>query len=191
VQTPIEEPGASAKQYAFILVCWGTETWTATVVEGASRILIIENGDVITTTASGLTVDQAVRLAEERRDAVIALRRRSKGRPDVVHTVVEPSGDPVRMDERMRRTPPVVREAIPRWLVALSWLEIAVAAAFAFSVRPFGARHVVVLTLILSTLAAFLLVQFRSLRHVMSLAKETPPPPTVRITPQGNGGGRG
>jgi hypothetical protein len=63
------------------------------------------------------------------------------------------------MDERMKKTPPVVRKAIPPWLVVLCGLEVAVAAAFAFSVRPFGTRHVVVLTLILGTLAGFLLFE--------------------------------
>jgi hypothetical protein len=191
MQTPTEGPGASAKHYAFLLVCWGTETWMATVFEGESRILIIENGDVITTTASGLTVDRAIELAKERRDAVIALRRRTKGRPDVVHTVIEPSGDPALMDERMRRTPPTVQTAIPRWLVVLSGLEVAVATAFAFSVRPFGARHVVVGTLIFCTLTAFLMLELRAARRAVSVTGGETSPPAERMAPPDEGGRRG
>ena len=190
MQSPMAEPGASPRHYAFLMVCWGAETWIATVVQDGSAVLIVENGELITTTASGLTVDQAVRLAEERRDAVIALRRRSKGRPDIVHTVIEPSGDPDRMDERMRRTPPTVREAIPPWLVVLSGVEVAVAAAFAWSVRPFGARHVVVLTLIFCTLVAILVLPFRAAWRANSLAREETSPPPERIALK-DGGGRG
>ena len=72
-----------------------------------------------------------------------------------------------------------------------SWVEVAVATAFAFSVRPFGARHVVVLALIFGTLAAFLVLQFRSLRHAMSLAREGTSAPSVQIAPPDDGGGRG
>ena len=156
MQPPTEEPRASAKQYAFILVCWGAETWTATVFEGESRILIIGNEDVITTTASGLIVDQAVKLAEEGRDAVIALRRRSRGRPDVVHTVIEPSGDPELMDE-----------------------------------RPFGARHVVVLTLIFCTLTAFLMLELRAVRRAVSVTRGEASPPGERMAVPDEGGRRG
>lgn len=84
---------------------------------------------------------------------------------------------PARMDERMRRTPPVVRRAIPTWLVVLSGLEVAVAAAIAFGVRPFGPRHVVVLTLIFCTLAAFLGFELRAVRRAMSPPGDGTPSP--------------
>jgi hypothetical protein len=120
--------GGSPRHYAFLLVCWGTETWVATVEQNEAPILVVENGKIITTTPSGLTLERAIELATERRDAVIVLRRRTRGKPDVVHTVIEPSGDPALVDERMKKTPPVAQKAIPRWLVVLSGLEVAVAA---------------------------------------------------------------
>jgi hypothetical protein len=72
------------------------------------------------------------------------------------------------MDERMRSTPPVVQRAIPTWLVVLAGIEVAVAAAVAFGVQPFGARHVVVLGLIFLTLAAWPLFELRAARRAMS-----------------------
>ena len=96
-----------------------------------------------------------------------------------------------RMEERIRRTPPVVRDVIPRWLVVLSWLEVAVAVAVALSVRPFGARHVVVLTLILGTLAASLIFECRAARRAMLANGGGTSPVPVRIAPKDDGGGRG
>jgi hypothetical protein len=178
-------PGGAEKHYAFFLVRWGAETWMATVVQDDSPVLIVENEEVVTTVPSGLTVERAIELATERRDAVIALRRRSRGRPDVVHTVIEPSGDPARMDERLRRTPPVVQPAIPRWLVALAGLEVGVAAVLALGVRPFGPRHVVVLTLVFGTLAAFLACELRARRGATSPGRdETPSPDELRRVAQ-------
>ena len=96
-----------------------------------------------------------------------------------------------RMEERIRRTPPVVRDVIPRWLVVLSWLEVAGAVAVALSVRPFGARHVVVLTLILGTLAASLIFERRAARRAILANGGGTSPAPVRIAPKDDGGGRG